>query len=466
MPQNLGESACSDKPNQTETASMDPLQAPQDGNDEAAQKVPHDEDPSAFVRNLVGQKMNWAHERPAISWTMPDGRQPVVEWQESKPISPKFTHVSVGLFRINDVAQGAKFYRRAESWTGNLAIVLDDIGEEKHGVMIKPPKLEPTVIVETKPGSQQWWYVFKEPLRNASVIDMMMRTLVDAGYGDKGGSTGKTSLIRLARLPGSDPKGRGIPARIVFEDWRRRFVPDPKLLFGENGFNIPLQTSRPVLTASNAVLILSSGDDPLLDWLSQTGQTLEPAPNSQGWIAIRCPWHGEHTGGAEGGTGYRSAHPNGVFCFHGACAHRQPHDFFAHWLASGAPVLPEVDPLDEEEAMRRFVNILKVSGEFQLQHLSKEQRTMANAMPMAMALAKANVRWPEAGFIIADDWLGDTRPAMLDAAKVLAWRADLMMQDARAEYEAIDEALKETNLKQSTEAAVNAFLASMEQNDE
>lgn len=452
MPQNLGESAYSDKPNRSEDSAGEP-------------GIPdHDTDPSAFVENLA-KAISWPNERPALSWTMPDGRQPAVQW-EPGPIGPKFTHVSVGLFRINDVAQGAKFYRRAESWTGNLAIVLDDIGEEKHGVALKPPSLEPTVIIETKPGSEQWWYVFKEPLRNASVVDRMMRTLIEAGHGDKGGSTGKTSLIRLARLPGSDPKGRGIPARIVFEDWRRRFVPDPERLFKADGFNIPLLSPRPVLTASNAVLILSTGDDPLLDWLSASGQTLEPAPNSQGWIAIRCPWVGEHTGGADSGTGYRSAHPNGVHCYHGSCAHRQPHDFFAHWLAAGAPVLPEAGPLDEEKAMQRFMSLLRVNADFQLQHASKEPRSTATAMPMAMVLAKARLPWAEAAFIIADDWLDDTRPAAMDAARVIAWRADLMMLDARAEYDAIQEAIEESNLKKSTPEADSVFLASMEKSDE
>lgn len=448
MPQNLGESAYSDKPNHPENNAGEP------------EKVPHEQDPSAFVENLA-VKINWAHERPALSWTMPDGRQPAVEWNPG-PIGPKFTHVSVGLFRINDVSQGAKFYRRAESWTGNLAIVLDDIGEEKHGVVLMPPKLDPTVIIETKPGSQQWWYVFKEPLRNASTIDRMMRSLIEAGHGDKGGSTGKTSLIRLARLPGSDPKGRGIPARIVFEDWRRRFVPDAERLFQKDGFNLPLLSPRPVLTASNAVLILQNGEDPLLDWLSANGQTLEPAPNSQGWIAIRCPWHGEHTGGAQGGTGYRSAQPNGVHCYHGACAHRQPHDFFAHWLASGAPVLPEAGPVDRDEALIRLAGLLDLSDDIRQLHIAKEPRTSANAMPLAMALARARVPWAQAGQMIAYYWLGDERPAMLALARVIAWRADLMMLDARAEYDAIADALKETNIPKPTEAAINAFLASME----
>jgi hypothetical protein len=449
MPQNLGESAYSDKPNHPESNTGEP------------DKVPHDLDPSAFVENLVGNAINWAHERPALSWTMPDGRQPAVDWNPGS-IGPKFTHVSVGLFRINDVAQGAKFYRRAESWTGNLAIVLDDIGEEKHGVVLMPPKLDPTIVIETKPGSQQWWYVFKTALRNASTIDRMMRSLIEAGHGDKGGSTGKTSLIRLARLPGSDPKGRGIPARIVFEDWRRRFVPDAERLFQKDGFNLPLLSPRPVLTASNAVLILQNGEDPLLDWLSANGQTLEPAPNSQGWIAIRCPWHGEHTGGAQGGTGYRSAQPNGVHCYHGACAHRQPHDFFAHWMASGAPVLPEAGPVDRDEALIRLAGLLDLSDDIRQLHIAKEPRTSANAMPLAMALARARVPWADAGQMIAYYWLGDERPAMLALARVIAWRADLMMLDARAEYDAIADVLKETNIPKPTEAAINAFLASME----
>jgi hypothetical protein len=449
MTQNLDDEPLSDKANQ-------PRQSPRNVVPER-----HATDPNAFVKSLVGNTINWANERPALSWPLPDGRQPAVEWTEGL-IDPKFTHVSVGLFRINDVAQGAKFYRRAESWTGNLALVLDDVGEVKHGAQIQIPKVDPTVIIETKPGSEQWWYVFKEPLRNASVIDMMMRTLIAAGLADKGGSTGRTSLIRLARLPGSDPKGRGFPARIVFEDWRRRFITDPKMLFGPQGFDLKLEQPRPVLTASNAVVVLSNGEDPLLDWLSGNGMTLEPAPNSQGWIAIKCPWSGEHTGGAVTGTGYRSAHPNGVHCYHGACAHRQPHDFFAHWMAMKAPVLPQSEPADRDEAALRLADLLDLSDEVRRLHIAKEPRTKDNAMPLAMALARARVPWEMAGRMIAYYWLKDERPAMLDLARIIAWRADLMMIDARREHDAIQDALKEQNLPKFNAKADAAFLASME----
>lgn len=83
-------------------------------------------------------------------------------------------------------------------------------------------------------------------------------------------------------------------------------------------------------------------------------------------------------------------------------------------------------------------------------------------MALAMALAKARVPWPDAGHMIAYYWLKDERPASLDLARVIAWRADLMMLDARAEYDAIQEALEESNLKNSTPEADSVFLASME----
>jgi hypothetical protein len=105
---------------------------------------------------------------------------------------------------------------------------------------------------------------------------------------------------------------------------------------------------------------------------------------------------------------------------------------------------------------------LDLSDEIRSLHVAKETRTSDNAMPLAMALARARVPWPEAARMIAYYWLKDERPAMVDLARVIAWRADLMMQDARREYDAIDEALRETNIPKSTEAAITAFLASME----
>ena len=451
MTQNLDESAYSDKPNQPETPENPP-------------KIPRDIDASAFVEALVTPIIGWATERPALSWTLPDGRQPAVEWNPG-PIAAHFTHLSVGLFRINDPkdAEDGKltFRRRADRWTGNLAIVLDDVGESKHGVTIKRPPIDPTVIIETKPGSEQWWFVFKEPLRNAATVDRMMRTLVEAGYGDKGGSTGRTSLIRLARLPGSDPKGRGFPARIVFEDWRRRFVPDAELLLGKQGFGIKtIAAAWPILTADRSVLILQNGEDPLLDWLSANGQVLEPAPNSQGWIAIHCPWAGQHTGGDTSGSGYRAAKPAGANCYHGSCAHREPHDFFTHWQMAGAPVLPEAGPVDEDAVGSRFARLLTLSPEIQRLHTDRDagHESIATAMPLAMALARCRMPWPDAGWLVADYWLEDTRPASVLAAQVIAWRASEMMAAQHAAYDSLDLNFSFKNNMMANEA----FLTSLE----
>jgi hypothetical protein len=431
MAPNLDESDHCDKPNHPEKNAGTP------------QTVPHDIDPTAFVKNLVGNTINWAHERPALSWVNADGKQPVTEWRETAIIGPKFTHVSVGLFRINSVADRAKFLRRAESWTGNLAIVLDDVGEEKHGATLTPPKLKPTVIIETKPGSEQWWYVFTQPFREASAIDRMMRTLIKAGHADAGGSTGRTALIRLARLPGSDPKGRGFPARIVFEDWKRRFVPNPEMLFGPQGFDLPMESSRPILVSAGQAVMVQSGDDPLLTWLSDTGQTLEAAPNSQGWIAVRCPFADEHTGGSVTGSGYRVSRPSGVNCYHGSCAHRQPHDFFAAWHRKGAPVLPALEPADFGAANARWGHLLDLSRDLQAVHLTIDRKSpiesdrpnLSNAMPLAMALARCRLNWQEIAAVIAGYWLQENTPDAVEAARVLAWRATEMMKPQHDAYD-------------------------------
>lgn len=147
-------------------------------------------------------------------------------------------------------------------------LLLDDVHEK-----CTPPELQPTIKIETKPGSEQWLYIFKEPAKDLEAVGQMMKTLAEAGHADVGGSTGKTASIRLGRLPGSDPKGRGIAARVVWSDLRRLFPSDPDVLFGPKGFNLKLKPKPTLTTHTHGVTLLNPAADPLLQWLSLNGHT-------------------------------------------------------------------------------------------------------------------------------------------------------------------------------------------------
>lgn len=277
-----------------------------------------------------------ANERPAISRQLENGLQPVWAWPDAK--IDGHTHLSVGLFEWNTtrVARDG-FKRRFERCTGLATLLLDDIHEKAI-----PPDLAPTIKIETKPGSEQWLYVFKEPLRDLEAAAQMMAALVDAGHADKGGSLKKTASIRLGRLPGSDPKGNGYPARVIWHDMSRQFLPDPKLLFGPKGFNLPLG-EKPNLTTSAQTKFIAAGNDPLLKWLNANRYVLGEQASS-GWVPIICPWHHTHTGQAVTGTDYLPATPRGFHCFHGHCQDKNPVDFLTWAVSKGYQPPTPTDP--------------------------------------------------------------------------------------------------------------------------
>jgi len=138
------------------------------------------------------------------------------------------THFSCALFENN----GPVFRRDKERWTGTIGVVLDDIGETKNGVLMKEPPVKPTAIIETKPGSCQWIYLFNGIERDPDVVDTIQRSAIAGEMCDpKAGS-----ITRITRLPGSLPEGKEHKARIVWADWTRRF--DPRSII-EDVFQVP-----------------------------------------------------------------------------------------------------------------------------------------------------------------------------------------------------------------------------------
>jgi hypothetical protein len=151
------------------------------------------------------------------------------------------THFSCALFENN----GPVFRRDKEHWTGAIGVVLDDIGETKNGVLMKAPPVEPTAIIETKPGSCQWVYLFNGIERDPGVVDTIQRSAIAGEMCDpKAGS-----ITRITRLPGSIPEGKEHKARIVWADWTRRF--DPRSII-EDVFQVPRVEAAPKTPAPPA----------------------------------------------------------------------------------------------------------------------------------------------------------------------------------------------------------------------
>jgi hypothetical protein len=361
--------------------------------------------PSEFLeRVFLG--MFGATERPAITHQLLDGRQPASPWPDTA-VTPAFTHFSVGMFRHNVDAE--PFTRRFDRCTGVVGLLLDDVIEK-----CAPPKLEPTVIVATKEVSQQWLFLFREPLSDLDAAAQAMDTLIAAGHADAGGSAGKTASIRLGRLPGSDPKNRNFRAQVVHAAWNRRFLPDIDLLFGPKGFNLSLPPKRHLTASTGNVHILKAADDDLVTWLSLNGW-IRGAQTSTGWLPVRCPWSHEHTNGVETGTDVFIGKPYGFNCFHSSCRDRRPIDAFIHWASLGAPLAPL--PGDQPRALPRLAWRLQTG----LLDPAKwhERRTPLDALRAAYTAAKTGMDGPAIAACLTDPWSPQEAAAIAHHAESL-----------------------------------------------
>lgn len=137
------------------------------------------------------------------------------------------THFAGALFEVNtvDVARDG-FRRNKERWTGQVAVVLDDVGSKA-----KRPPVMPTAIIETRPGNEQWVYAFNRIERDPALIETILQSAIAGGITDPEAG----GITRITRLPGSLPKGKPHRAKLIWADWSRRFNPDVLI---EKGFQV------------------------------------------------------------------------------------------------------------------------------------------------------------------------------------------------------------------------------------
>ena len=177
---------------------------------------PSETDAHYFLESLFDRKFYAAKATESLAVGLFDNR--ARPWP-FRPMRDHDTHFSCGLFEWNTPASVNDFRRTKERWTGAIGFVLDDIGEVKNGVLIEAPPVKPTAIIETKPGSFQWVYLFLEIERDPRTIEAIQRSAIAGGMCDPGAG----NITRITRLPGSLPEGKTHRARLVWADWDRRF---------------------------------------------------------------------------------------------------------------------------------------------------------------------------------------------------------------------------------------------------
>ncbi len=293
---------------------------------------------------------------------------PAYAWPASK-VQGFHTHFGVGLHLPQDptIADRTKFRRTKSTWRGMAVLVLDDVGQKKGDRTIKVPEMEPSFVVETKPGSQQWGYIFDEPVRDYQRAKLLLHSAIVAGVNDPGGQ----NPLRLVRLPDSLPHGKTHCAELVA--WTGEHFSEAEVI---KGLGLDLQAASKLVRAKASAprtvgdpAPINSGHDPVLVWLDAQGMILGDL-GDHGWIDIVCPWHDEHTDGETQGTGYRpptNTDPYRSFnCFH-RCS--SPHygrttDAFLDWVRQAGG--PDVGSLDEAVRAKRRAVYRKMRSDMSL----------------------------------------------------------------------------------------------------
>ena len=269
--------------------------------------------------NGIFFKFDAASETPVLGQTRKrPSDDAVVFWANIWPGADlsKMHHASLALQMPTEPYQTS----RKANFTGGIGVVLDDVFEK-----VPEPVLTPTWRMETKPGSEQWGYLFEEPLRDAVLHDQMIRALTDNGLSDKG----MKNVVRWFRLPGSQPLGKQHAAQLTHWDPERRFKHDQ--LLSALGVS---HSAKPKMLTSNIQNF--TPDDVVFDWLKTSGHLGTAC--SAGWWEIDCPWACEHSDGKTPAYYLPRGGPNprrGFNCFH-SHAHNIE-DFLAWVYESGGP---------------------------------------------------------------------------------------------------------------------------------
>jgi hypothetical protein len=242
-------------------------------------------------------------------------------WQpgDDCPFGPaENAYVTVGAFgRATD----GTYRRRTETFTGGLALMVDDVGTKVDRAALA--EMQPTWKIETSPGNEQWWYFLVEPERDVARFDGLIRAFIAGKL--LGADPGMSGVTRVGRLPGhlNGKKAYGGWTTRTTERNGSRWTPQELL----DGFGLQIlgrRVGRDKLPTEEALernrMFAAS-----YKWLDQRNLLKRHEPDPSGWTEMRCPWAGDHSGGVDSGAAIREPAPEndyyGAFrCHHGHCA--------------------------------------------------------------------------------------------------------------------------------------------------
>lgn len=199
--------------------------------------------------------------------------------------------------------------RKNHQWLRGPVIVLDDVVEKTDPEPILEALGEPSYIVQSSPGSEQWGYILEEPITDAQYMARMQKALTIAFYG--GVDPGQEALVRYMRPPvGINNKSKhvekngGVAPRVTLKLWepaRKYRVKELEvgldLTPGLNGSTAWREAEGARTYQFEPAKIEDLGKaiegDEVLTAAAKLGWVGEPQNN--GFITVRCPLHDTHS---------------------------------------------------------------------------------------------------------------------------------------------------------------------------
>jgi len=284
-----------------------------------------------FLETLFGSDAPWVH---VTDFTFDPDHIPedqhLIAWRGDYFSRYRFREVSNQYFTISrfyaDEKQQAR--RRKALYIATNVIVLDDV-REKLSITQVQRLPEPTWIMETSPGSEQWGYLLDTPCSNRQRVENLLDGLVANGLAPDGRDPGMKGVTRYVRLPdGYNLKAKkfvnGQPFKCRILTWNPFNVVTLEQLAAPFAVNLDAVRRESRVDGAAAV-----SDHPLLA-IPDLIRVKEE--RSDGRFDITCPWVGEHTDKIDNGTAvFTNADGTiGFKCHHGACQTRTGKDLLAH----------------------------------------------------------------------------------------------------------------------------------------
>lgn len=234
--------------------------------------------------------------------------------------APDNVYVAVAAF---GKALDGSYRRRVDTFRAGLALMVDDVGTKVDRDVVS--HLKPSARVETSPGNEQWWYFLKEPCRDVSTFDAVIRAFISSNL--LGADPGMSGVNRVGRLPGftnGKPKYKGWRCVLQSLEPKRRYGIDELV----DAFRLTLNGRRHM---DREQLIVPEEQAERVRAFRATFETLRQDKmvkrdefDPSGWIEVRCPWIDNHTGRADTGAAVRLPNEEngwyGAFrCHHGHC---------------------------------------------------------------------------------------------------------------------------------------------------